>query len=237
MLWLWATQLDDRRNYIPALVCFAIIVVMWLPRATGRLAELLHRSLGVVFILLAVGAALSVVMGGGGLSLKTAGAIVLSLVLLAIGWARLFPNHWAPIPVDHDDPVMQEAIKHAQRELPRFRAGVAEGRKEAFVKFPLKAADPAETEHIWGVVHSLTEDAAQVSLANEPVHEREEQDLRFQVPLADIEDWTLCDAAGNYEGGYTHLALARIYKREKGFLPRAMRKQLAAFRDIDLNQI
>jgi hypothetical protein len=57
------------------------------------------------------------------------------------------------------------------------------------------------------------------------------------VPLAAIEDWTLIDGAGAIDGGYTHVALARLYKREKGFMPHAMRKQLAAFRDLDLSQI
>jgi uncharacterized protein YegJ (DUF2314 family) len=236
MLWLWATQLDSRWNYLPALICFGVMVVVWLPRPTGRLGEILSRSLGVLFMALAIAAALGLILAGWEFTLRTVGGIALCLVLLATGWGRLFPDYYAPIPIDHDDPLMKAMIERARSELPRFRQAIEAGRKEAFVKFPLRSPG-VETEHIWGVVHSLTDAGAQVSLANEPVHEHEGKDLRFAVPLADIEDWMLFDAGGVVEGGYTHLALARMYKREKGFLPHAMRKQLAPFRDLDLNQV
>ena len=239
MLWLWATQLDALSSYIPALICFGAIVIMWLPRPTGRLGEVLSRSLGAVFMLLGIAASLGVVwsmIADGHWTLNKVGAMFLGLVMLAMGWARLFPNYYAPISVDHTDPVMQEAIDRARRELPRLRAALDEGRKQAFIKFPLKSSG-GETEHIWGVVHSLSDEAAQVSLVNEPVHEPESKDLRFSVPLTDIEDWTLVDGGGAIDGGYTHVALARVYKREKGFVPHAMRKQLAEFRDLDLSQL
>ena len=239
MLWLWATQQDELSKYVPALICFGAIVVMWLPRATGRPGELLSRGLGVVFMLLGIAAALGLIgsmIADGDFTVGKVGGVFLGLLVLAMGWQRLFPNYYAPIPVDHQDPLMQEAMAHARRELPRLRAGVDEGRKQAFVKFPLKSAS-GEIEHIWGVVHSLGADAAQVSLVNEPVNKPESQDPRFSVPFADIEDWTLVDGAGVIDGVYTHVALARLYKREKGFLPHAMRKELAAFRDLDLGQI
>jgi len=83
----------------------------------------------------------------------------------------------------------------------------------------------------------LNEDSVLVSLANPPVHKPANDERRFPVPLADIEDWVLIDSAGVMEGGFTHVALAHAYKRDKGFVPHAMHKELAAFKDLDLSGI
>jgi len=240
MLWLWASLEEQRWRYAPAVFCFCLGVAMCLPAPTGRLREVLSRSVGVLLMLIAAAAAAGLVLfigsAAGDFEWKHLGGFIACAILAALGWSLLFPDHYAPIPVDLDDPVMRASIEQARAELIRLRRGIDEGRKQPFIKFPLKSAE-GETEHIWAVVHLLTDETAQVSLANEPVHEHAEMDPRFSVPLADLEDWALVDRNGITEGGYTHLALARMYKRDQGFIPRAMRKQLAAFRDLDLDQL
>jgi uncharacterized protein YegJ (DUF2314 family) len=178
----------------------------------------------------------SVFFSGDDLRLGYLGAAVVSLVVLGMGWGRVFPTYYAPIPINHDDPVMKESVATARREFARFSKGVREGRKQPFIRFPLKAPS-GEVEHIWALVHSLADAVVQASLANDPVHSQENRDPRFAVAIEDIEDWILVDGNGVTEGGYTHLAMARLYKKEKGFVPRAMQKQLAAFKDLELGEL
>lgn len=240
MLWLWATQQDQSWKYAPAIVCFCLAVAMCLPSPTGWLREILSRSSGVVLIAIGIAVAISLILSliamDGSPVWKSVVGLVMAIILMAIGWGRLFPNYYAPIPIDPEDLLMREAIEQARRELGRFQRGVSQGRKQSFAKFPLKLAN-GEVEHIWGIVHIVDDEAAHVSLANMPVHEPQVKDPRFRVPLAEIEDWMLVDHTDLVEGGYTHLALARIYKRERGYVPRAMKKDLARFQDLDLTQL
>ena len=164
------------------------------------------------------------------------GAGVLALVFIGVGWSRLFPDTFAPIPVDPDDPLMKTATEHARRELPRFRRGVRENQKQAFVKFPLRTRSQ-EIEHIWGIVHSIDGEVATVSLANDPVDTPENTHPRSTVRMNEIEDWMLVASDGKTEGAYTTRAMAQIYKREQGFLPAAMRKEFEHFTDFDVDDL
>jgi hypothetical protein len=189
MLWLWASLEEQRWKYAPAVFCFCLAVAMCLPAPTGRLREVLSRSVGVVLMLIAAAAAVGLVLfigsAAGDFEWKHNGGFIACVSLAALGWSLLFPSYYAPILVDHDDPVMKASMEQARRELVRLRRGIDEGRKQAFIKFPLKSAE-GETEHIWGMVHLLTGEMAQVSLANEPVHGHAELDPRFPMPLADL---------------------------------------------------
>jgi len=137
------------------------------------------------------------------------------------------------LPVDRDDPVMLEQVARAKRELGRFLEGLNQNRMEAFIKFPL--AVHGDTEHVWGVAHSFSDGVFVTSLASNPVGGLSDEMLnRIRVPVDDLEDWMLQDAAGKTYGGYTMLALARIYEREYGRLPRKIRKELEPFVDLEL---
>jgi hypothetical protein len=97
-------------------------------------------------------------------------------------------------------------------EFERFKKGLAEGRKHAFVKYA-SAMKGGGTEHVWGVAHAIQGDHVIVSLASEPVQEiaeHESRDLRVNVPIAKVEDWMLAGQDGKCEGGYSNLGLAKI---------------------------
>lgn len=132
---------------------------------------------------------------------------------------------------------MQEAIAHAQAELPRFLAGLAAGSKEAFVKYPM-ATHGETTEHVWGVAHWQDGRDVIVSLMSEPVRTSEaEANARVRVPLDQIEDWIMTDRKGLAEGGYSHLAMVKIYRRLYRRAPRRGElKRLDAFIDIHPRQ-
>lgn len=201
--------------------------------------EILSRSFGALIVLTGFA-----IVGYAAWSGYTSGRwsdllpALLGLVFITVGWPRLFPDTFAPLPVNQDDPLMRAAIDQARREMRRLLDGVREGRKQAFVKFPMQTRS-GEVEHIWGIVHSIDRQAALVSLANQPVDAPAEgqRDPRIRVEVSDVEDWMLVAGDGTTEGGYTTKAMAQIYKREKGYLPAALKKQLKVFKDFQLRDI
>lgn len=158
--------------------------------------------------------------------------IVASLVLALIGFGRLFPGQPPPLAIETGDPIMAAAMARAQRELDRFRKGVAEGRKNALVKYAMKTGY-GENEHVWAIAHAFDGDEVVTSLASEPVGVAEQTPGRRRIAAGDIEDWLLIDDDETMEGGFTQVAMARIYKRDKGYVPYAIRKGLGQFKDLD----
>jgi uncharacterized protein YegJ (DUF2314 family) len=159
------------------------------------------------------------------------GLAVPAAVLYA-GWRMLHASDpYAPMAVESEDSLMREAIEKARASLHVLTDGVAEARDQAFVKFPLVAPSGA-TEHIWGIVHAVRGDEAVVSLANDPIHEQPAgQTPRMTTRLRDAEDWMLVDQGGRIRGGYTTIAMFRIYERDHGSLPKSMRRDLEVFVD------
>lgn len=141
------------------------------------------------------------------------------------------------LPVARSEPEMREAIARAQAELPRFLAGLAAGTKEAFVKYPM-TTHGGTTEHVWGLAHCQEGQAVVVSLASEPVMAFDtEGDARERIALHAIEDWILTDRKGRAEGGYSHLAMVRVYRRIYRRSPRKSElRRLDTFVDIHPKQ-
>jgi len=135
------------------------------------------------------------------------------------------------LPVDTGDPLMQEQIKIAKEQFHRFIEGLSEGRLEAFVKFPYEFE--GDIEHVWGLAHSIKGDDVIVSLASDPVGSPPEEVYeRLNISIKNVEDWMLLDSKGRTKGGYTMLAMARIYEREYGKLPKRYVKDLGFFDDF-----
>lgn len=196
--------------------------------------ETIARLFGALILLAGLGAiawGLRVAFGQGQWS---ALAVSLLGVFAALyGLSRCFPGQPPPLPIETDDPLMAAAIERARQHIDRFIAGLAEGRREALVKYPMKTGF-GDNEHVWAVAHSIDGDAVVVTLMSEPVgDEAEIKNERTHVPLAEVEDWLLVDDSGRMEGGFTQIAMAQIYKRAKGYVPYAIRKGLPNFADLD----
>lgn len=154
--------------------------------------------------------------------------VITPIVLLSIWKAK---PRLEVLLVDIDDPIMQEHIALSRKYLPRFIKGLEAGKQEAFIKFPHLFGD--ETEHVWGVAHSYKDNEIIVSIASDPVGEISEEDVgRLPVPLNKIEDWILTNEKGESQGGYTMLAMAKIYERDFGKLPKRYIKDLSQFIDF-----
>ncbi|MFY8274309.1 DUF2314 domain-containing protein [Pseudoalteromonas sp. SSDWG2] len=166
---------------------------------------------------------------------STAGVVAFGIAWLVLPFILLklwrTPIDFKVLNVDKDDPVMHAQICRARAELDRFIAGLKEGKREAYVKFPY--AFDNHVEHVWGVAHCAMEEGVTVSLACEPIGElNDELSQRIYVRFTDIEDWMLQDANGYTQGGYTMLAMARIYERDHGRLPSKYARDLEPFVDF-----
>ncbi|MEM8983200.1 MAG: DUF2314 domain-containing protein [Pseudomonadota bacterium] len=167
---------------------------------------------------------------------SAAAPALFGLFVLRMGWRRLSPDYFSPLPVATDDPLMLAAIAQARRELGRFKAGLEETSKQAFIKFPL-ISPGGDTEHIWGLVHALDGDEFVVSLANDPVEDQGALGVHQHVASNALEDWMLVGATGDTEGGYTMGAMAAIYKRDRGRVPPPIKAELRQFKDVDFDAL
>jgi uncharacterized protein YegJ (DUF2314 family) len=158
--------------------------------------------------------------------------IVFPALIMKYVWKSYPPI--SVVEVDPGDPDMEECIRRSRSEVSRFIKGMHESKKEAFVKYIIET-EYDTTEHVWGMAHAIEGDSIVVSMVNEPVNDFEkgsEPDPRNKIQLTDIEDWMLVDRQGNCEGGYTHLGLVKIYKKQYGKVPRKYLRDLSNFIDI-----
>ncbi len=166
---------------------------------------------------------------------KHLGASVFGIFVGLYGLARLFPGQPPPVPIEPGEPLMEAAFDRARREFARFEKGIAEGRKEALVKYAMKTGY-GDNEHVWAVAHTIDRGEVVTSLVTQPVGDvgaPPANNERRRIPKREIEDWVLIDESGRTEGGFTQIAMAKIYKRDKGYVPWAIRKSLSDFVDVD----
>lgn len=161
------------------------------------------------------------------------GASLFGVFVAMHGISRAFPGQPPPLPIATGDPIMAAAMERARREFRRFARGLAEGRREALVKYAMKTGY-GDNEHVWAIAHTLEGDEIVTSLASQPVGADADTSLeRRRIKKADVEDWLLIDADGRIEGGFTQIAMAKIYKRDEGYVPYAIRKSLTDMTDLD----
>lgn len=161
-------------------------------------------------------------------------AIIFTIFSARAGWLRIFPSTYDPLPIEPDDALFLDAKARARREVGRLRRGLADGGKEAYVKFPAQTQSGA-VEHIWALVHSLEGNRLTVSIINEPVEPLKDDRPRQSVMMDLIEDWMLVHQDGVTEGGFTHLAMAKKFRQVKGYLPSSMKRDLRSFKDLDVS--
>ncbi len=195
--------------------------------------EFLSRAFGGLLLLVGLGlivAGLWMAINDG--RWRPLGASVFGVFVGLYGLGRLFPGQPPPLPIETGDPLMEAAFDRARREFARFERGLAEGRREALIKYAMKTGY-ADHEHVWALAHSIDRGEVVTSLVSETVGESPLPNERHRVPKAEVEDWILIDDRGRTEGGFTQIAMAKIYKRDKGYVPWPIRKSLADFADLD----
>ena len=160
-------------------------------------------------------------------------ALIPAALFSLYGLGRVFPGQPPPIPIETDDPLMKEAFDRAKREWHRFERGLAEGKREAFIKYPMKTGF-GDNEHVWAIAHAIDNGHVVSTLASQPVGDDVElKNERQRIRIEDVEDWMLMEDSGRMEGGFTQIAMAKIYKRDKGYVPYAIRKTLPDMADLN----
>ena len=195
--------------------------------------EYLSRAFGAIVLLFG----LAMIAGGLWAAIsesrwKYLGACLFGFFLASFGISKLFPGQPPPIPIESNEPLMSAAIEQARREFKRFERGLAEGKREAMVKYAMKTGY-GDQEHVWAIAHAIDSGAVITSLATEPVGDIDVKIERTRIPVSEIEDWVLVDTDDRVEGGFTQIAMARIFQRDKGYVPYAIRKGLKNFADLN----
>jgi hypothetical protein len=161
-------------------------------------------------------------------------------ILMCIGFPAAMIRLWKvyppipAVPVGPDDPVMSVCRERAMREFDRSKPGLAEGRKNAFVKYAVPTKGDG-TERVRG--HALALDGwdAIGSLVNEPVEglaDDASNDFRVRVPLSALEDWMPVDGNGRCEGGHSHPGMVKVYERLHGKFPGRCLRDPESFVDM-----
>lgn len=154
--------------------------------------------------------------------------VVTPIILLTL-WKEK-PDPYV-IPIDPKDPIIIEQISRSQSEINRFLVALNEDKMEAYIKFSFTFGE--EVEHVWGLAHKLKDGKIITSLESDPIGEiPKEAYERIHVALEEVEDWMLVDGEGTTHGGYSNLALAKIYTREYGKLPKQYTSNLKRFADF-----
>ena len=171
--------------------------------------------------------------------------------LICAGFSAVMLKLWKvypsinDIPIDAGDSDMRDCMRRSKSEFHRFEEALSEGEKEAYVKYRFQR-DDGRSVQVWGVAHALKDGCVVVSLqgfadylVSKPAHAfRHEENFepRSKIPLQKVEDWMLIDNEGRAEGGYTHLALVKIYRRLHGKIPRRYLQELESCVDIDSSE-
>jgi hypothetical protein len=142
--------------------------------------------------------------------------VPLKLIRRIRGYPSVYAERIAP-----GDPEMARCIQRSMSEISRLQEGLADGIKQAFVRFRVEPED-GEANYVWAYAYGIDGDFVSVLLDDE----------QLDVPLEVLDDWMLIDELGRREGGYTHLALARIYRKRYGALPKEFLRELESFVDI-----
>lgn len=161
-------------------------------------------------------------------------SIILSWIILPMVMLKIWPEKpdLECLAISKDEPIVQEYVELSKSEVSRFVEGLSNGLDEALIKFPHKF--DGEVEYVWGVAHSITNnDLIITSLASDPVGSLNNEDYaRIQIPLDDIHDWMLINHEGEIKGGYSHIAMIKVYERDHGKVPKRYIKSLENFIDL-----
>jgi uncharacterized protein YegJ (DUF2314 family) len=219
---------------LPLLIC-------WCMDRRGVASILVKRVLGAVS--LAVGVALCVwvvynqffptdAFKG---NFHSAFQLIFPIVCLILGWkwVRYEGKAIADItPPDLDCPELTASVEAARKSLPTFLTEVDKGIDGAYVKFPI-TTPRGLTEHIWGYVHFYRDGQFNVSIANDPYDDEEDDQGRRNIPRENVEDWQIMQPDGNIKGAYSLIALFRYHESRGVKLSPLMKKQKAQLLDAE----
>jgi uncharacterized protein YegJ (DUF2314 family) len=160
--------------------------------------------------------------------------VLVGAIAVHIIWERLFYDPFLYLgarPVDPKDPLMIAAKQKAISELPQFERLFAERPNDSMIKFAFQT-DKGETEFLWGDLLELSETEAKVFLRTPPIDHSAPMDREMRVPREAIVDWQVEFSDGTLRGGYSNLALFKIFEREEGAMHPKFLEQVERFKEL-----
>jgi uncharacterized protein YegJ (DUF2314 family) len=162
--------------------------------------------------------------------------VLIGFVIVHAVYERLFPDPFdyiGTMAVRNDDPLMLAAEEKARTTLDRFLAELySEHAQDSMVKFSYTNAD-GEIEKIWGDLLSYRDGKADVYVRTLPLAPKPDFESRMTVDISDIVDWSVEMRDGTLRGGFSNLALFKIYEREEGRMHPRFIPHVERFKDID----
>lgn len=157
------------------------------------------------------------------------GAVIVHLI-----WERLFFDPFLYLgarQVDPNDPLMIAAKEKAISELPSFEELFAKMPNDSMVKFAFDT-DGGGTEFLWGDLLKLSQTEAKIFLRTPPINHSAPMEREMIVPREAIVDWQVEFPDGTLRGGYSNLALFKIFEREEGTMHPKFLEQVERFKKL-----
>lgn len=157
------------------------------------------------------------------------GAVIVHLI-----WERLFFDPFLYLgarQVDPNDPLMIAAKEKAISELPSFEELFAKMPNDSMVKFAFDT-DGGGTEFLWGDLLKLSQTEAKIFLRTPPINHSAPIEREMIVPREAIVDWQVEFPDGTLRGGYSNLALFKIFEREEGTMHSKFLEQVERFKKL-----
>ncbi len=137
------------------------------------------------------------------------------------------------MPVHKDDPLIIEAERKARETLEKFIGKLyPEHKEDSMVKVAYVNAE-GETEKIWGDLLDITDGDVEIFIRTPPIKPRPDCQQKMRFPRSAIVDWSVEFRDGTLRGGFSNLALFKIFERQEGYMHPAFNKHVDRFKDIE----
>ena len=162
--------------------------------------------------------------------------VLIGFAIVHVVYERLFPNpfdYLGVMPVRDDDPLILAAEEKALATLETFLAELyPEHAQDSMIKFTYTNAQ-GEIERIWGDLLSYCHGKAEVYVRTAPLAPKSDFHSKMTVDKSDIVDWSVEMRDGTLRGGFSNLALFKIYERQEGHMHPRFLVHVERFKDID----
>ena len=134
------------------------------------------------------------------------------------------------IDIDRQNDTWREGEARAKTQIQRMLNAIEEAKFEVSVLVSISERD--EEELIWVTAHGKKDSGLVVSLyKDDPEGHAEPVYGRQTLKLESIIDWMVFEGDGYAQGGFTRLAMFKIYKTKYGRLPKRYKEEIEYYRD------
>jgi uncharacterized protein YegJ (DUF2314 family) len=163
------------------------------------------------------------------------GAILGGAVLVHFVWEFFFRDpflYLGAMPIDPNDPLMLQAVDRAKMTFPKFLEVFPNHKSDSTVRFRFET-DTGTVENLWGDLLDFNDESATVFLRTPPIDHNGDLDRTMTIKRDQINDWQVEFRDGTLRGGYTNVAMLKIYERENGPLHPQVLAHFERFKDVD----